>query len=113
MSVSVLFWKIHFPFHARYYEERNKIRYIHIVCVVVALILPATAPVTLAVKGGFTLASFPPVICVGRDFGAIYYSSSFPTTLSWALCTTLLLFIFWRIRRVYGVQTHDWSNNIV
>ena len=99
-NICAIYWKVQFPFHARYYDKTNQTRYIHIFCVVIALILPITAPVTLAIKGGYTFSRFPPVICVGRDIDANFYVVVLPSTLICAVGTTLLLVIFWKIRRV-------------
>ena len=82
------------------YDKTNKTKYIHIICAISALVLPIISPVAISLKGGFTISRFPPVVCVGRDVDANFYTVVLPTTFICALGTTLLLVIFWNIRRV-------------
>ena len=99
-NICAIFWKVQFPFHSRYYDKTNQTRKIHIACVVVALNLPILAPVIISTTGGFTFSRFPPIVCVGRGVDANFYAVVLPTTLICAIGTTLLLLIFWKIRRV-------------
>ena len=69
----------------------NRTLYVHIACVVVALLLPIYVPLTLYAKGGFTFARFPPIICVGTNIDANFYTVIFPTTILYAVGTTMLL----------------------
>ena len=46
------------------------------------------------------MSRFPPIICIGRESDANFYSFIFPITLMYAIGTTVLLAILWRIRRV-------------
>ena len=100
LNIIAIFWKVQFPFHSRYYDNINRTRYIHIACVVIALIFPVVAPVTLAIEGGYIVSRFPPIVCVGRDVAATFYTTVLPATLLYATGTTLVLLIVWKIRRV-------------
>ena len=70
-NICAIFWKVKFPFHD---DKTNKTKYIHMLCVISGLLLPITAPVTISLKGGFTFSRFPPVVCVGRDVDANFYT---------------------------------------
>ena len=61
LNIFALYWKIQFPFHARYYDTTKQTKYIHIACVVVAFVFPITAPVTVSATGGFTITRFHPL----------------------------------------------------
>ena len=100
LNICAIFWKVQFPFHSRYYDKTNQTIYIHIGCVIIAIVLPLFSAFAVLLKGGFTIPRFPPVACVGRDVDVNFYTVVGPTTLLFALGTTVLLLIFWRIRRV-------------
>ena len=99
-NICAIFWKVQFPFHSRFYDQTNRTRYVHITCVVAAIILPVYAPLAIALKGGFIPSRFPPFVCLGRDVDAIFYTVIAPSTVILSIGTTLLLLIFWRIRQV-------------
>ena len=105
-NILAIFWKVQFPFHSRYYDKMNRTLYVHIACVVVALLLPIYVPLTLYAKGGFTFARFPPIVCVGRNIDANFYTVIFPTTILYAVGTTMLLLIVWKVRRVSSLALH-------
>ena len=98
--IFAIFWRVQFPFHSRYFDNTKRTRYIHVACILVALVLPTIPSITVSVKGGFIMSRFPPIICIGRESDANFYSFIFPITLMYAIGTTVLLAILWRIRRV-------------
>ena len=100
LNIFALYWKIQFPFHARYYDTTKRTKYIHITCLILAFVVPIFAPVTISASGGFTMTRFPPIVCLGRDADANFYTIVFPTTILYAVGLTVMLLIFWRIRRV-------------
>ncbi|CAI8034489.1 hypothetical protein GBAR_LOCUS19414, partial [Geodia barretti] len=99
-NICAIFWKVQFPFHARYYDQTNRTKYVHITCVVAAIILPLYAPLAIALKGGFIPSRFPPIICLGREVDANFYAVLAPITILLGIGTTMLLLILWRIRQV-------------
>ena len=103
--ILAVFWKVRFPFHSRYYDKTKRTRYIHISCIILAIIVPTIAPITISLEGGFIMTRFPPIACVGREADASFYSIVFPITLMYAAGTTFLLAILWRIRRVSSTCT--------
>ena len=100
LNILALFWKIQFPFHARYYDNTKRTKYIHIASIVISFVFPIIAPMTISARGGFTITRFPPIVCIGRDADASFYTIVFPTTIIYAVGITLMLLILWRIRRV-------------
>ena len=111
--ITAFFWKVYFPFHARSYQLSKKIKYIHIVCVVVGLILPLVPVVTLMgtfakknkasqtnvtfLSGG---AGIRPFICSAIDADAIFYSLTLLLYLIMILGCSLLILIMWYMIRV-------------
>jgi hypothetical protein len=113
--VTILFWKILFPFHSMRYVK--KMYQIHIVCVLVGIIfplLPVLATIThsqivdyAATEGlpsglGFGLATFPPVLCYALNKDVVFYSFILPVTLLMFWGITVLLVIIWAIYKVRG-----------
>ena len=88
--VAALFWKVKFPFHAKAF---NSVKFVHIMVVVVALLLPVTPVISAFVTGGFTMSSFPPLLCVTKNSNAVYFTLILPISLIAAIGTTLLILI--------------------
>ena len=101
-----LFWKIRFPFHARSFETAHRLKYIHIVMVIVGLVLP-TLPVIVAFTAGtpstrgFGLTRFPPILCTSLERDSTFYSLVLPINILLAVGVPLLIIIFWIIHKVY------------
>ena len=111
-----LLWKIRFPFHARRFESAHRVRYIHITCVIVGLLVPLL-PVIVTIADsavdarknpdteqtgtlGFSLTRSPPILCTGIDRTATYYSLALPLNLILMVGMTELVVIFWLIHKV-------------
>jgi hypothetical protein len=87
------------------------VRYIHITCVILGLVLPII-PVVVTIADhetddastsgglGFGLTNFPPILCAGIDANATFYSLIVPITLLTEVGMTLLIFTFWDVRKV-------------
>ena len=118
LHTTFLFWKIQFPFHSRSFEVTHRIKYIHIVCIIVGFLFPLVPIVTSMadfavdlkssnssqsfVDGGmgFTITRFPPILCTGSDRDAVFYSVVFPINLALAIGCTLLICTLWTIHKV-------------
>ena len=118
-----LFWKVLFPFHSRSVEMSGKVKYIHIACVIIGILLPfvpiinsmskfamdvreraenGTSSHQLFLSGGlgFFSSRFPAILCTGSDQDAVFYSVVLPLDIILAVGCTLLLIIFWSVHRV-------------
>ena len=123
LHTAMLFWKVVFPFHSRSYEVSGRMKHVHIAGITAGLILPLSTIVTsmakFAVKVqkntsnetsstelflsgglGYTNARFPPLVCVGSDRDAVFYSTVLPLDLALAIGCTMLLIIFLQVHRV-------------
>lgn len=117
--VSALFWIFKFPLHFRRYRKLKRVRYIHMTCVALALVLPAlpviasmgdyatdvraanAQGVKLARGLGFGLTNFPPIFCSGIDAVTTFYSLILPATIVTEMGLTMLVLTFWDIRKVF------------
>ena len=101
-----LFWGIQFPFHARSFKEADRVKYIHIVMVIMGLVLP-TLPVIVAFTAGtpnsrgFGLTRFPPILCTSLEADATFYSLVLPINIALAIGVPLVIIIFWTIHKVH------------
>jgi len=123
LHTALLFWKVIFPFHSRAYEKSGKMKNVHIACVIVGMLLPLTSIVTSMAKFavdarkratnetsatelflsgglGYSNARFPPILCVGSDRDAVFYTTALPLDLGLAIGCTMLLIIILHVHRV-------------
>lgn len=89
-------------------------RYIHIVLVILALVMPAIPVVvtisdyaindlddpTVARGWGFGITNLPPILCAGLNANDTFYTICFTVTVFTEIGMTLLIFAFWDIRKV-------------
>ena len=104
----ILFWKIVFPFHAKSFETRGYFRYIHIVMVVAAIVLPLERVGVILGTGGMTISRFPTILCFARDNNATFFSSVLPLSIIGALGVSLIFIILWTlITKVGNLKTRS------
>ena len=123
---TAVFWKINFPFHARSYEISHKMKYVHLVMVLVSLVFPLVPIITLMANFavdlesdvirqarnitfasgglGFQIIRFPPSVCSGGDSDAVFYSTVLPVNILLVLGSTELIFIFYALLKVSSVS---------
>ena len=99
--VSVLFYGIQFPFHSRSFKAAHRTKYIHVIMVVIALLLPLVPAIVCGVIGEYTMTDFPPILCVGSDADATFYSLVLPIIIILGTGTSLLVIMFWKIHMVH------------
>ncbi len=110
--VTMLFWNIRFPLHARVFEETHPstMKCIHIACVTLALLVPWIPVIAAFATGGFFNASFPPELCTGRNADATFYSLVVPLIIMMQIGVTMLIVIFWTLHKVwYYAHALTWS----
>ena len=97
-----------FPFHARTYETRGYFRYIHIVMVIAAIVLPLESVGVLLGTGGLTIPRFPPVACFARETDASYFAFVLPISIVNAIGVSLVIIILWVvITKVGNMKTQS------
>ena len=95
-----LFWGVVYPFSYRTFKiSNNRIRYAHIISVLLAVVLPL--PGALGhLRRGLIAIRFPALTCVGRDLTYIFYANILPFSILLAANTCMLVLIFWTIFKV-------------
>lgn len=119
MLVAALFWKIWFPFNAKIHEVKLHVKYIHIGCVIIGVMIPFI-PIIALMSGfaeslksdnplnrtfisgglGFVGVRFPPISCNGYDKVIIFYAIILPTNIILTSGITLTILIFWLVHKV-------------
>jgi hypothetical protein len=94
-----LCWGIVFPFHYRAFKAEGKVKYVHIVSVIVALLVP-TIPSLLYLKSGYAALFTPTRVCTGRSLTVTYFSFLLPSSIVLATTTFALGVVFWTILKV-------------
>ena len=112
--VLILFWKIRFPFHSWSFQVANRVKYIHITVIALAILVPfipiiATMSQNAYGKStaqavtdglGFGIARFPPIFCLGRNANTTFYSLILPILAILIVGMTMLITLFWTIHKV-------------
>ena len=96
--ISAIFWMVQAPFQSR---NARHIKYIHVICVVLALVLPLVIIISSHIVDGFIITRFPPLVCAPRNANVIFYTFILPIDLMIGVGTTLLILI---VRKLLMVQ---------
>ena len=124
--IAAFFWKIRFPFHARSVAKSNRVKFVHIGCVIAGFMLPLV-PI-IAVMGdfamklksdeflksnnvtftsgglGFTVTVFPISFCNPVNEKLLFYVLQFPIIILLAVGSVLLVLIIHQIQKVSTVE---------
>ena len=112
--VLVIFWMLQFPFHWRPLKMANNVKYVHLTCVVMGVLVPFVPVIATmsqfahgkspaeAAKGGlgFGITRLPPLLCNGRDKNTTFYALVLPTILIIMIGMTILVLVFRIIHKV-------------
>ena len=100
-QVSILFWKLLFPFHARFWEQRGRFKYIHIGTVLLAILFPAILiTISLTVGTSYYAVDYLPQLCGPSDREVSFYILVLPGCFMLAVGVTLLWIVAWKIFKV-------------
>ena len=94
-----LCWGIAFPFHYRRFQAEEKLKYIHITTVLIALLLPSV-PALLHLKEGYSVSNTPTTVCFGRSMAVTFFSLILPLSIILAITTSIFVIMFWIILKV-------------
>ena len=97
-QTAILFWRLGFPFHAKYWERQGYFKYIHIIMLIVGIVLSGVLPVVVLSVDGYSTDD-PPLICTINDT-RIVYAYYVPLTLIMATGVSLLWILLWKIIKV-------------
>ena len=94
-----LCWSIEFPFHYRRFKTEKKIKYIHIITLIIGLILP-TIFALVPLIDGYTIALNPTDDCIAKNVAITFFITILPLNVLMAVNSTVLIILFWRIFKV-------------
>ena len=94
--LSMVFCTVFWPFKYHYWKHSGYFKYIHIVMVAVALIVPIIPVVICYKTGGYVLYFLIRPDCVARNTQAAFYSHVVPLIAAVAIGLYLLVLIFWK-----------------
>ena len=72
-------------------------RYIHIVMVIAAILLPLKSMGVLLGTGGLVIPRFPPIDCLAKQSDASYFAFILPISIISAIGVSMIIIIFWVI----------------
>ena len=94
-----LFWAVVFPFNYRQLRISGRIRYAHIISVVLAVIIPLPAAL-VHLKDGHIAYHTPTLLCQSRNRDYTYYTLVLPVSIIMCITSCLLVVIIWTIFKV-------------
>ena len=94
-----LFWAVVFPFNYRHLRISGRIRYAHIISVVLAVVVPLPAAL-VHLKDGHIAFISPTLLCRGRNEDYAYYTFVLPVSIIMCITSCLLVVIIWTIFKV-------------
>ena len=96
-----LFWAVVFPFSYRQLRISGRIRYAHIISVVLAVVIPFPFPLIHLIDGYLLTFTFPVLLCVCRNPDHTYYTITLPISILLCITSCLLVLILWAIFKVH------------
>ena len=109
LHVSVIFWNVRFPDQYMLLNRRHQVKYIHLVSVLVAIVVPVIPVAVIYGTGGFVNGRFPPLLCLPSNANAAFYSLVLPVSVLIASGVTLLLAVFWTLHKVSVFYMHAYT----
>ncbi len=94
-----LFWGVKFPFSYRQLRVQKRIRYAHIISVILAVVVPLPGAL-IHLKDGYVSPNPPANACAGRNLDFTYYTFVLPISVMIGTTSCLLVLILWTIFKV-------------
>ena len=96
-----LLWSVKYPVNFRYMKRTGKMRYAHIISVLIVLFGPLLGPFILLIDGyHISVTDSPYLAAFGRNRDHFFIMFTVPACISLAATTILLDFMFWTILQV-------------
>lgn len=121
--IVIIYWKFQFPFHARNWELDGKMKYVHLVSMILIILLSfiplmvimivdwqrKTAGQIIMGTLGFGKTRFHPLVCTATHRGTVYYSLILPINLLVIVGVTLLILSIWLVHKVRYMQAYNYG----
>lgn len=98
-----LFWGVAFPFSFRQLKDSGRIRYAHIISVVLAVVLPLPGPL-IQLKDGYAPGGPPSFLCFARNQDIYFYTFILPVSVIIGITSCLLVLILWIIFKEFVLK---------
>ena len=99
-----LFWGIKYPFSYRQLKILKRVRYAHVISIILAVVIPLPAGL-IHLKDGYIASSNPSFACTGRNLDFTYYTFVLPISIVVGTTSCLLVLILWSIFKVCSLAT--------
>lgn len=83
----------------RRFKTEGRIKYIHIITLIVGLILPAIIALVPLIDG-YTIALNPVDDCIAKNIAITFFTTILPLSVLMAINSTVLIILFWTIFKV-------------
>ena len=99
LNVVFLYWSVAFPISYRLFKISGRVLYVHITCVVSAVVIPIPGGL-IHLKDDFIFLANPAIACVGRNPDYNFYLFILPISIALAMTSCLLVLSIWTIFKV-------------
>ena len=106
LHATFLFWAVVFPFSYRQLKLSGRMRYAHIISVILAVVVPIPAALVHLLIDGYSASFSPTITCNGRNQDVTYYTFILPSSIIMCVITCLLVAIVWTIFKVQCYKSH-------
>lgn len=94
-----MFWGVVYPFSYRQLKISGRIRYAHIISIILASVYPLPAAL-IHLQDGYIVTRSPAYACLGRNTDHTFYTFVLPVSIILAAIVCLLVLVFWTILKV-------------
>ena len=109
LHTGFVFWAMRYPFSYRAFSISTRIRYAHVISVILAVVIPLPGAL-IHLKGGYIIIGNPSLVCAGRNTDYTYYTFILPLSVLLAITTCLLVLIFWTLLKVVDMHQNNGSS---
>ena len=102
---AMIFFMIYFPFKTRVIIQSKKVKYVHIISIVIGLTVPLYSPVMIGSLNVNICTAFTFMFMIFE----IYYAYNLPLLLLLCVGSTLLVLIYWKF---YNVSSYRKLNRL-
>lgn len=105
MHTTILFWAIVKPLSFRKVKLSGRMRYIHLACIVIAVVLPILSSL-IPLRDGFVTVQSPSFVCFSRSSSHVYYWLVLPVSVIMTTSSSMLVVLFWILFKVCSDISH-------
>lgn len=100
LHATFLLWAVKYPYSYRQLRVSGRIRYAHVISVILAVVFPLLGPCIL-LRDGYSSIASPPLACTGRNLDVTYYTIILPVSFLVGMTSCLLVLLLWALFKVH------------